>query len=208
MPDWAPPTGRAQQIHDYWFGPSNDWLQVIENNRRRWFINGQALDAEIRLRFRDSLDLARRGEFDDWQHSITGALARILLLDQFPRHMFRGRGEAFACDAQARKACLQGLEASVDEAMSPVQQDFFYLPLQHSEDLSLQDRSVALMEQRTREAPEEFKTYMRNSLKYACSHREIIQRFGRYPHRNQALGRASTREEIDYLDAGATRFGQ
>lgn len=208
MPEWAAPSGVAQQIHDYWFGPAGDWLQVIDTNYRRWFEKGRDLDEEIRTRFSGNLDAARRGELDDWHDSVIGILALILLLDQFPRHLFRASAAAFSCDARALEICQAGIERGIDEAMSPVQQSFFYLPLQHAEDLAAQDSSIELMERRSREAPPELREYMTNTLDYARRHREIIQRFGRYPHRNALLGRPSTREEQTYLDAGAARFGQ
>ncbi len=208
MPDKAATDERAQQIHDYWFGPAHDWLQVLANNSRRWFEKGRELDAEIRAQFSDTLALARRGELDDWQDSLVGTVALVLLLDQFPRHIFRGTAEAFACDGQALRACLGGLERGLDTSMSPVQQGFYYLPLQHCEDIAIQDRSVELMELRTSQAAPEFKDYMTTTLEFARRHREIVLRFGRYPHRNESLGRVSTREELDFLAAGADRFGQ
>lgn len=208
MPVWAAPSEQAQQIHDYWFGPVEDWLQVIHNNSQRWFEKGQELDVEIRNRFASDLNSARAGELDGWQDSSIGIMALVLLLDQFPRHVFRGHAAAFACDGQALEICLRGIEQGIDVTLSPVQQSFYYLPMEHAEDISMHDRCVEIMQQRSREASQAFQAYMANTLEYARQHRKIIQRFGRYPHRNEVLGRTSTQEELDYLADGAARFGQ
>ncbi len=208
MAPQAMPGELAQQIHAYWFGPGTDWLQIITDNRQRWFENGRALDEEISRRFKAALISARRGEFDDWQHCAIGIMALILLMDQFPRHIFRGQAEAFSSDAKALQICLAGMEAGIDATLSPVQQSFFYLPLEHAEDLAMHDRCIEVLTQRLAQATAEFKTYLANSLEYAHQHRKIIARFGRYPHRNDVLGRASSKEEQDYLNGGAERFGQ
>ena len=208
MSEWKAPSDRAQQIHDYWFGPADDWQQVLKNNSPRWFAGGEAMDSEIRTEFASTLETARRGEFDAWQDSIIGAMALVLLMDQFPRHIHRGNPKAFGYDEFSLDICLRGIERGIDSAMSPVQQVFFYLPLQHAEDLDIQNRSIEMMELRAGQCDEAFKAFMENSLDYARQHHDIIQRFGRFPHRNQILDRANTEEEQIFLDAGADRFGQ
>jgi uncharacterized protein (DUF924 family) len=208
MSEWKAPKDQAQQIHDYWFGSADDWQQVLKDNGQRWFGSGEAMDSEIRSGFATTLDSAQRGEMDEWQDSIIGIMALVLLLDQFPRHIHRGNAQAFAYDSLSLKACLRGIERGIDSAMSPVQHVFFYLPLQHAEDLQVQTRSIEMMELRTGQCSEDFKAFMANSLDYARQHHAIIQRFGRFPHRNQILDRANTEEEQKFLDAGADRFGQ
>jgi uncharacterized protein (DUF924 family) len=208
MSEWQVPSKQAQQIHDYWFGPADDWQQVLKDNSQRWFEGGKALDPEIRNQFGTPLESAQRGELDEWQDSIIGIMALVLLLDQFPRHLHRGTAQAFAYDSLSLKACLRGIDRGIDSAMSPVQHVFFYLPLQHAEDLQVQTRSIEIMALRAGQCSEDFKAFMENSLDYARQHHDIIQRFGRFPHRNQILDRANTEEEQRYLDAGADRFGQ
>ncbi len=208
MKQWQAPRDQAQQIHDYWFGPADDWQQVFKDNGQRWFGGGEAMDSEIRSHFATTLESAQGGELDEWQDSIIGVMALVLLTDQFPRHIHRGTAQAFAYDSISLNACLRGMDRGIDSAMSPVQQVFFYLPLQHAEDLEIQTRSIEIMKLRTGQCGEEFKAFMGNSLDYARQHHAIIQRFGRFPHRNQVLDRANTEEEQIFLDAGAERFGQ
>jgi len=208
MSECKAPSDQAQQIHDYWFGPADDWQQVLKDNAQRWFGGGEAMDSEIRNQFATTLESAQGGELDEWQDSIIGVMALVLLTDQFPRHIHRGKTQAFAYDSLSLNSCLRGIDRGIDSAMSPVQQVFFYLPLQHAEDLQAQARSIEMMELRSGQCGEEFKAFMENSLDYARQHHDIIQRFGRFPHRNQILNRANTEEEQNFLDAGADRFGQ
>jgi len=208
MASQAVPGELALQIHAYWFGSGTDWLQIIADNRRRWFEKGQQLDAQISSRFKVALTSAHQGAFDAWQHSAVGIMALILLLDQFPRHIFRGQAEAFSSDAKALQICLAGMDAGIDATLSPVQQSFYYLPLEHAEDLAMHDRCIEVLTQRLGEAAAEFKPYLTNSLEYVHRHRKIIARFGRYPHRNDVLDRVSSKEEQDYLGGSADRFGQ
>jgi uncharacterized protein (DUF924 family) len=163
---------------------------------KRWFSKDARFDAAIRLKFEATHHAAARGEYDGWIETAEGALALLILLDQFPRNHYRASPHAYATDPLARKAAREAIRLGHDQAVEPAMRTFFYLPFEHSEDLADQDRSVALCEAEARRTGDE------NDLKWARNHRDIIARFGRFPHRNRALGRETTPEEQAFLDEG------
>ena len=158
----------------------------------RWFRKQAAFDEAIRLKFEPVHHRAARGEYDRWAASAEGALALLILLDQFPRNLYRDSGHAFATDSKARSIARAAVEAGFDREVEPILRNFFYLPFEHSEDIADQDFGLALCA----EAGDTENT------KWAGLHRDIIARFGRFPHRNAALGRVSTPEEQAFLDEG------
>jgi uncharacterized protein (DUF924 family) len=158
----------------------------------KWFRGGEAFDGACRERIGGAHHAAARRELDGWVATGEGALALLLLLDQIPRNIFRGSGHAFATDGLARHFARIALDAGHDVAFEPALRAFFYLPFEHSEALADQDRSVALFEA----------LGDANYRDYAVAHRDVIVRFGRFPHRNAALGRETTPEERAWLDAG------
>lgn len=158
----------------------------------KWFKSDPAFDREIRARFLDTYEAGMRGEFDHWERSTYGALALVLLFDQFPRNIFRGTANAFASDEKAKQIADRAIAAGRDAAVDKELHTFFYMPFMHSEALADQERCVALME----------KGGKQENIKYAEIHRDAIARFGRFPHRNEILGRKSTPEEIAYLAGG------
>ena len=162
----------------------------------KWFAHVPAFDEAIRLRFEPVHHAAARGEYAGWAASPDGALALLLLLDQFPRNLYRGSAHAYATDPLARFVAGKALAAAFDQAVDAVLRPFFYLPFEHSEALPDQDRSVALCE------AHDAATGDVATLKWAVMHRAIIQRFGRFPHRNAALGRLTTAEEQAWLEDG------
>lgn len=178
----------------------SDYLQVIdfwfrELTPSQWFTpGGPELDALVRKRFGALVEDARRGALDHWASSPRGSLALIIVLDQFPRHVFRGAPEAYASDPKAQRLACEGIEAGVDEQLTVAERQFFYLPLMHAEDPDLQARSV--------ERFTALRNEMEGVLGFAVGHRDIVVRFGRFPHRNQILGRASTAEEAAFLASG------
>lgn len=157
----------------------------------KWFNGGKPFDDACRQQFGDAHMAAARREFDGWMSTPDGALALLLLLDQIPRNIFRGNGHAFATDGLALQHAKQMVEMGLDQQVDSGLRAFVYLPFEHCEDMAMQDRSVELMA-----------TLGENSLGYAHAHRNVIKRFGRFPHRNVALGRTSTPEEQKWLDAG------
>ncbi|MCR6495565.1 DUF924 domain-containing protein [Thermomonas sp. S9] len=158
----------------------------------KWFRGGAAFDAECRARWQDAHFAASRRECDHWLADADGALALVLLLDQIPRNIFRGSGHAFATDPLALHVADRALAAGFDAQVDPALRFFFYLPFEHSEAMADQRRAVELF------------TALGDAdlLGYAVAHRDVIARFGRFPHRNAALGRVSTPEEQEWLDAG------
>ena len=162
----------------------------------KWFAKSDAFDSAIRLKFEPVHHAAARGQYDAWQGSSEGALALLLLLDQFPRNLWRGSGHAFATDPLARAVARKAIAAGLDQLATAQLRPFFYLPFEHSEILTDQDESVALC-RALFEAEGDAGT-----LKWAEAHRDIIMRFGRFPHRNRALGRETTAEEQEFLDEG------
>ncbi len=157
----------------------------------RWFEKDAAFDDEIRWRFLSTYEAAAAGKLTDWEQSAEGALALLILLDQFPRNMFRGEARAFATDSVARGIASRGILNGFDGAF-PDLRAFFYVPFEHSENLADQERGIALYKA-ANDA---------DGLKWAELHADIIRRFGRFPHRNAALGRVTTAEEQAFLDGG------
>jgi len=180
----------AQDVLDFWFA---------EANAAHWFAADDAFDARIRERFGSAVQAAADGRLDDWARTPSGWLALLILLDQFPRNLYRDDPRAWAADAGAQRVALSGLARDDDRQLPAVQRVFAYLPLEHAEDPALQRRSVALFEALLAEAVAEQRRPFEDYLDYARRHREVIARFGRFPHRNAALGRPSTPEELHYL---------
>ena len=158
----------------------------------RWYRRDDAFDAEVRRRFLGLWQRAAAGELSSWETSNDGALALVIVLDQFPRNMFRGDARTYASDAQAREVAHRAVERGVDARIDPVLREFLYLPFMHSEHLADQMRCIELSQ----------KAGLAESAKWAEHHADIIRRFGRFPHRNRILGRATTTEEQAFLDEG------
>ncbi|MBN9090255.1 MAG: DUF924 domain-containing protein [Reyranella sp.] len=188
-------TAAIRDILDFWFLPLGDPEHA--KPRKIWWESTPELDAELRSRFGTLLDKAIAGELDAWRKSPDGALALTVLCDQFPRNMHRRSARAFSADAKARETARYALARDYPAAYSNDMRLFFYMPFQHSEDLGDQELCCALFAALLDET----------NTKYAIDHRDIVARFGRFPHRNEVLGRASTAEELDYLRT-ADRFGQ
>jgi uncharacterized protein (DUF924 family) len=165
------------------------WRQAGE---ARWWTKDDAFDDEIRSRFLDVWQAARAGKLDAWQETADGTLALVIVLDQFPRNMFRNDSRAFATDALACAIAHRALAAGLDEQLPADLRAFLYMPLMHSEQLHDQERCVALFE----------RLGNAENTTYAIIHADIIRRFGRFPHRNRVLGRVTSQEEQAFLDSG------
>jgi uncharacterized protein (DUF924 family) len=165
-------------------------------------------DETIRLRFGALTRAAADGELQAWESSPRRRLALILLLDQFPRNIHRGTAAAFATDLKALSLSISGLQLGADAVLDPIERIFFCMPLQHAESLAVQEESVAAYRRLREEAPPDLKNLFAGVCRYADQHRDIIERFGRFPHRNATLGRETTPEERDWLAGGGARFGQ
>jgi uncharacterized protein (DUF924 family) len=199
---------RIDEILSFWFGYSRNDPAVAQQLVPRWFTADPALDAEIRSRFAPVYAAAVAGELAGWEQTARGTLALIILLDQFSRNMYRGQPRAFAEDTVAQRLCLDGIEQELDVPLSPVERGFFYMPLQHSEIAHVQELSVRQYEQLLQSSEPAWQPLLRSMLDYACEHRDIVHRFGRFPHRNAILGRASTAEELAFLAEGGPDYGQ
>jgi uncharacterized protein (DUF924 family) len=167
-----------------------------EAGPKMWFKGGDGFDAEIRARFETLHLSAARGELADWAQTAEGALALLLLTDQFPRNLYRGSAHAFATDAMARAVAQAAVQRDFHQEVEPLLRPFFFLPFEHSEAISDQDCAVVLFEAHDRDSGDH------DSLRWARIHRDIIERFGRFPHRNAVMGRETTAEEQAFLDSG------
>lgn len=200
----------SQTIVEYWFGADPFDHETYLRRAALWFGGSPAIDAEITERFAGALESAAAGRHDDWSASATGTLAWTILVDQFPRHIFRGTARAYAYGERGREWCLRALAAGVERRLGVVERTFLYLPLQHSESIEDQRECVARFERLLAETPAShwFHPHARHGLEMALLHARVIERYGRFPHRNAALGRSSTMLERMYLDAGGPVFGQ
>lgn len=186
---------RAADVLAFWFGPEPTVA------RAQWFRKDADFDAAIARDFGTLIDEALRGGLRAWADESASALARVLVLDQFTRNAFRGNARAFGGDALALAAAGDIVAKGWDRAMTSVQRWFVYLPFEHAEDAAAQAQSMQLFGQLAAEDPS-----MAEALEWARRHQEVITRFGRFPHRNEALGRASTAEEIEFLAQPGSRF--
>ena len=186
----------ANEVLAFWFGEGD------EHGRKRveWFKKDATFDDEIRHRFLPAYQLAAADRLSHWKDDVRACLALIIVLDQFSRNMFRGSARAFATDAMAREATRHALAQGFDRVLKPVERQFIYLPLEHSESLADQEQCLQLMQQLS--AFDETS----DLHVWAEKHLVIIRRFGRFPHRNAALGRPSTAEEIEFLKQPGSGF--
>jgi uncharacterized protein (DUF924 family) len=186
----------AAQVILFWFGSA-----APTASRAEWFRKDEAFDVAIRARFRERIEHALAGGLLDWDSTAPGALARILVLDQFTRNTLRGSARAFAGDALALAAARAAVARGDDQGVGPVMRPFFYLPFEHAEDPAAQAESLRLFGALAVEHPAQA-----DLLEWARRHAAVIERFGRYPHRNAVLGRASTAEEIAFLREPGSSF--
>ena len=188
-----------QEVLDFWFGAPGS--AEHGSQRKAWFVKDAAFDRQVAERFGATIERALRGELDAWAATPEGALARIVVLDQLARNAFRGDRRAFAGDAQALAGASALVGSRQDELLTPLQRAFAYLPFEHAEGMAMQDEAVRLFARLVAVAPE-----LQSMLDYAHKHRAVIERFGRFPHRNAILGRRSTAEEQDFIDTPGTAF--
>lgn len=172
------------------------WFDEVEP--AQWFQKNDSFDAEIRERFLTTYEMARRDLCSDWTRDADGVLALCLVLDQFPRNMFRDTPKAFVTDSKILPIVKEALNKGFNQLLSSKKRRFFYMPFMHSENLSDQKRSVKLFETMKKDDP--------LSFEYAAKHHEVIEKFGRFPHRNAILGRESSEEELEYLKLPGAGF--
>jgi uncharacterized protein (DUF924 family) len=180
----------ASEVLAFWFDPAN---------HSEWYAGHPEFDARIREDFAALVELAAQGKLTDWTVAPPGWLALLIVLDQFPRNIYRHDSRAWAHDLRAQRLALSGIEEGFDRQLPPIQRVFAYMPLEHAEDIGLQQCSVVLFEALCNDVPSEQRDSFTGFLDYARRHEAVIARFGRFPHRNAALGRTSTPEELAYL---------
>jgi uncharacterized protein (DUF924 family) len=195
-----------EDVLDFWFGELNEFGCSSPEHRKRWWTKSDAFDDAIKSHFLHEYEAVVAAERETWRNTERGALAYIIVLDQFSRNMFRGAPEMFAADELSREACREGLDAGFDTELAFDERVFFYLPLEHSESIADHLRCHEIFERLLESAPEDLEADAKYYLDYASQHRAIVERFGRYPHRNETLGRASTPEETEFLKEPGSSF--
>lgn len=196
-----------EDVLQFWFGDIDNELSP-PTQAAMWYQGSKALDYAMVEKFGHLYQRAINHELDDWLDSPGGSLALVILLDQLPRNMFRGTARAFASDAQALAISQQGIAAGFDCSMALIERVFYYHPFEHSEQLAMQQQCLSLFDQLAHSYPAEVhQQVIANARHWAQEHLAIIEQFGRFPHRNQILNRASTAAEVQFLRAGVN-FGQ
>ncbi len=195
-----------ETIIEFWFGEAGPDTVVAKRQTSLWFKKQASTDALIKKRFAQTLHSAAAGDLDGWAETPLGRLALIIVLDQLPRNIYRDTPQAFAFDPLARAQCQTGLGRRDDAALTALCRVFFYLPLEHAEDLTLQARSVALFRALAADVGEEDKALFNGFVDYAQRHALVIERFGRFPHRNLILGRESSAQELEFLTQPGSSF--
>lgn len=201
----------VREVLDFWFGELDVYGRATPEVSARWSMKDPEFDREIRERFEELWEEIVAGKREAWLETAEGLVAYVVVLDQFSRNMFRGTAKMYASDAQCLKVALGAIERGVDRQVVFAHRNFLYMPLMHSEDVAVQDRCVALYEAWRDELAEDFaggaaKEEVARRVGYAVRHRDIVARFGRFPHRNEIVGRASTREEIAFLKLPGSSF--
>ena len=200
---------RIEAILSFWFREEQLTAPQIDNRMDTWFSEDPVFDHEIQREYADDVAAASEGRLDHWAHSPRGRLALIILLDQFRRNIYRGTAKAFSHDKMALKLCVEGAMAKKDEGLSPIEKVFFYMPLQHSESRKVQAKSVALYQRLAEAVTLTYRETFETIAQFAELHADVIDTFGRFPHRNVLLGRENTPEETEYLAGDdSVDFGQ
>jgi uncharacterized protein (DUF924 family) len=197
---------RIEKILEFWFGAFPNAWAADESRYDMWFSNGAAYDTEIFSKFGADYLRAVDGELENWVESPRGRLALIIVLDQFSRHIHRGTAEAFMQDGKALELCIEGIGTGDDLNLHPYERVFFYLPLQHAEDIERQNLGVEAYKQLALDVPKGYRKPYEDTLMWAQKHHYVIERFGRFPELNAILGRESTAEELAFLQEGQYSF--
>ena len=194
-------------ICQFWFGDIVD-DDVTTDKSALWWGGGAVVDNDIKQRFEGLLEQAASGQLKTWEATPQGLMALIILLDQFPLNIYRGAARAYDYESQAIQLCLNGIENKMDTELSLIERIFFYMPLEHSEKIEHQNLAVKMVGQLVASAAPGNRKRMQGFLDFAIEHQDIVQKFSRFPHRNEVLGRKPTAEETAYLSSGGKRYGQ
>ena len=199
---------RINKILSFWFKEQALTAPQIDGRMDTWFGEDQLFDQVIASEFVDDVEDASEGRLDHWAHEPNGLLALILLLDQFRRNIHRSTPDAFAKDRTALKLCVEGVMEKKDSGLSPIQRVFFYMPLQHAESRKVQKKSVEIYNRLAEAVSPTYRETFETIAQFAELHADIVEQFGRFPHRNRLLNRDNTVEEEEYLAGDGTDFGQ
>lgn len=199
---------RIDAILTFWFMEKELSAPQIDGRMDVWFGEDPVFDHEVVKEFSEDVDRASEGQLDHWAHEPRGRLALILLLDQFRRNIYRGTPDAYAMDKAALKLCVEGAMEKKDKGLAPIQRVFFYMPLQHTESRKVQKKSVDIYTRLAEAVSTTYKETFETIAQFAQLHADIVEQFGRFPHRNKVLGRENTPDEDEYLAGDAPNFGQ
>jgi len=199
---------RIEQILAFWFKEQELTAPQIDRRMDTWFGEDAVFDHEIEKGFSDDVERASNGELDHWADEPQGRLALIILIDQFRRNLYRGTAKAFSHDKVALKLCVEGAMERKDKGLTPIQRVFFYMPLQHAESRKVQAKSVELYDRLAESVSPTLQETFLTVAQFAELHKDIVDQFGRFPHRNSLLGRENTPEENEYLAGDSPDFGQ
>ena len=202
------PHSSPEDVHRFWFDDALYDVPAAEARRELWFRCAPSFDEEVRLRFEPTIAAAARGELSSWQESPQSCVALIIVLDQFPRNVFRNTAAAFENDALALRVTQRALAAGHLARLSVAESIFLLMPFQHVEDVALQREGLTWFDRLNDSASPEWRAFAGHSARSMRKHLEIVERFGRFPHRNVALGRTSTPAEREYLESKPETFGQ
>ena len=199
---------RIETVLSFWFKEQALSAPQIDQRMEVWFNEDPVFDHEIKKDFADDVSKASNGDLDHWAHNPLGRLALIILIDQFRRNIYRGTANAFSKDQLALKLCVQGAIEKKDQGLTPIQKVFFYMPLQHAESRKVQAKSVGLYNRLAASVSPTLRETFLTIAHFAELHKDIIDQFGRFPHRNILLNRQNTPEEDEYLTGDAPNFSQ
>jgi len=190
----------------YWFGESNLSTDINAEKKRFWWSKNNEVDAEITDRFSELVETVASGELDHWNESESGLLASIICTDQFPRNIYRGQSRSFSYDQIALRFAKQAVAMGFDRKLTLIKRVFIYMPFEHSEEISHQQQAVQLMQSLLDQSAVEEEDMFVGFLNFAKRHHDVIAEFGRFPHRNEILGRESTEEEVEFLQQPGSSF--
>jgi uncharacterized protein (DUF924 family) len=195
-----------ERVLAFWLGELDPRGVAAKESASRWWKQDPEFDLEVRQRFERQRRAILAGDCEEWLGMPRGRLAYVIVLDQFSRNMYRDTAEAFSADSRALQVAREGVDIGVDRLLGVDERTFFYMPYMHSEEIEAQEECVALFEAFMNELSGELRGRVQRTLDYAIRHRDIVARFGRFPHRNQALGRVSTEAELVFLSQPGSRF--
>lgn len=199
-------TCSSEDVLTYWFGPLQKEDDYPQNQSKIWFGGGSEVDKEISNRFGHLVQNAANHELDSWKQTPRGRLALIILMDQFSRNIYRGKSQAFVYDSRVQELSLEGIALGDDLKLFPIERVFFYLPLEHAESQTLQELSVRKFQELVKSVPSSQIPIFQSFADYADRHHAIVERFGRFPHRNAVMNRESSPEEVEFLKGPNSSF--